>query len=165
MSKETFHPAADTRALRDAFGLFATGVAVITARDSDGSIGLTVNSLASVSLEPPLLLFSLALTCRSLERLAAVPSYAVNVLERRQEALSRRFSGRGVEKWTPDTEVLDGAHGAPILAGALAVFECRPFARHAAGDHEVFIGEVLRFEASETGEPLLFYGGGYRTIG
>jgi flavin reductase (DIM6/NTAB) family NADH-FMN oxidoreductase RutF len=164
MSKDTFHDAAETRALRDAFGRFATGVAVITARDSEGPMGLTVNSFASVSLAPPLLLFSVARTCRSLDRLSAAAGYAVNVLGRDQEALSNRFSGRGGEKWTPEIRVLQGSHGAPLLDGALAAFECRPFARHEAGDHLVFIGEVLRFEAADEGEPLLFYRGAYRGL-
>jgi flavin reductase (DIM6/NTAB) family NADH-FMN oxidoreductase RutF len=164
ISKETLHDASDQRALRDAFGRFATGVAIITARDADGPLGLTVNSLASASLAPPLLLFSVAKTCRSLERLVAAPSYGVNVLGREQEALSRRFSVQGTEKWTPDTASALGRHGAPLLSGALAVFECRPFARHEAGDHWIFIGEVLRFEASEDGAPLLFYRGRYGSL-
>jgi flavin reductase (DIM6/NTAB) family NADH-FMN oxidoreductase RutF len=164
MSKDTFHDAAETRALRDAFGRFATGVAVITARDAEGPMGLTVNSFASVSLAPPLILFSVARTCRSLDRLAAATSFAVNVLGRDQEAVSNRFSGRGGEKWTTETRILEGSHGAPLLEGAIAAFECRPFARHEAGDHVVFIGEVLRFETSGQGGPLLFYGGRYRTL-
>ena len=164
MSKDTFHDAAEMRALRDAFGRFATGVAVITARDAEGPMGLTVNSFASVSLAPPLLLFSVANSCRSLDRLAASASYAVNVLCRDQEALSNRFSTQGGEKWSAETRVLDGSHGAPLLEGAIAAFECRPFARHEAGDHVVFIGEVLRFETTGVGEPLLFYRGAYRGL-
>lgn len=164
MSKDTFHDAGETRALRDAFGRFATGIAVITARDGEGPMGLTVNSFASVSLAPPLLLFSVARTCRSLDRLAASQSFAVNVLSRDQEAVSSRFSGRGGEKWTAETRILEGSHGAPLIEGALAAFECRPFARHEAGDHLVFIGEVLRFETTGEGEPLLYYRGAYRGI-
>jgi len=165
MSKDTFHDAAESRALRDAFGRFATGVAVITARDDEGPLGLTVNSFASVSLAPPLLLFSVARTCRSLERLTAADSYAVNVLGSEQKNLSSRFSGQEGDKWAPDTRAFDGAHGAPLLAGALAAFECRPFATHEAGDHVVFIGEVLRFEAEGVGEPLVYYRGAYRALG
>lgn len=165
MSEDNFHNAGETRALRDAFGRFATGIAVVTARDAEGPMGLTVNSFASVSLTPPLLLFSVARTCRSLERLAAAGSFAVNVLRRDQEAVSGRFSGRGGEKWTAETKILEGSHGAPLIEGALAAFECRPFARHDAGDHLVFIGEVLRFETTGEGEPLLYYRGAYRGLG
>lgn len=164
MSKETLHSADEERALRDAFGRFATGIAVITARDEDGPLGLTVNSLASVSLAPPLLLFSVAKSCRSLERLSAAASFGINVLHQGQEAISRRFSGRGNEKWTPETEIIPGLHGAPLLAGSLVVFECRPFARHEAGDHWVFIGEVLRFEAADRRDPLLYFRGGYASL-
>ena len=164
MSKDTLHSAAETLALRDAFGRFATGVAVVTARDSEGLLGLPVNSFASASLSPPLLMFSISRKARCLDRLRAAPGFAVNVLGAHQQALSDRFSGRGPDKWNMDVETLQGAHGAPLLVEVLASFECRPYARHEAGDHMVFIGEVLRFETAGTGEPLLYYRGGYRAL-
>jgi len=155
--------AKDTKALRAALGRFATGVAVITARDADGPVGLTVNSFSSVSLEPPLVLFSVARTARSLTRLEKVDSYVVNILRHGQHELSSRFARAGVDKWAGAQPEI-GLNGAPVLLETLARFECRPYGRHDAGDHVIFIGEVTHFEAAEDGDPLLFYRGGYRSL-
>lgn len=155
--------ATDSLALRAALGRFATGVAVITARDLDGPIGLTVNSFSSVSLDPPLVLFSVARTAGSLKRLEGVETYVVNILRHDQHEISSRFARTGVDKWAGASHE-QGQSGAPVLAETLARFECRPYGRHDAGDHVIFIGEVMHFDAAEEGDPLLYYRGGYRAL-
>ncbi|MAS43872.1 MAG: hypothetical protein CML46_11750 [Rhodobacteraceae bacterium] len=162
------HPdrAADAEAadrLRRALGRFATGVTVITTRAPDGTaLGFTANSFNSVSLNPPLILWSLA---RKSERLGAyrgADSYAVNVLAAHQEGLARQFAGPAETRFR-DVDWREGLGGAPVLAGALAVFECAHEAVYPAGDHELFIGRVER--VTETpGDPLTFFGGGFFTL-
>lgn len=155
--------ATNSQALRAALGRFATGVAVITARDADGPIGLTVNSFSSVSLDPPLVLFSVARSAGSLKRLEGVETYVVNILRHGQHEVSRRFAQAGADKWAGASHQ-EGLSGAPVLAETLARFECKPYGRHDAGDHVIFIGEVIHFDAAEEGDPLLYYRGGYRAL-
>ncbi|HEX8963769.1 MAG TPA: flavin reductase family protein [Rhodocyclaceae bacterium] len=150
----------DPIALRNALGQYATGVAVVTTLDAAGRpAGLTVNSFASVSLDPPLVLWSLALTSACLPAFEACSHFAVNVLTAEQAALSNRFASVGIDRfdgvaWTP------GLGGVPVLDGAGAVFECCSEARHAGGDHTIFIGRVERFAHGEAA-PLLFHAGRY----
>src|SRR5687768_5449558 len=117
--------AIDPLAFRQALGQFAAGVAIITARADAKLIGLTVNSFNSVSLDPPLILFSVARTARSLSGLTAAPAFAVNILSREQESLSNLFARSHVDKWSVATHAV-GHYGAPLLCGALAHFECAP---------------------------------------
>ncbi|MEZ5615323.1 MAG: flavin reductase family protein [Rhodocyclaceae bacterium] len=153
----------DHRDLRDALGAFATGVAVVSACDADGrAIGLTVNSFNTVSLDPPLILWSLSLASPSLAAFRAASHFAVNVLAADQQVLSERFARRGADKfagldWQP------GLGGAPLLAGCCAALECRNEAQHAGGDHRIFIGRVERFGRCER-PPLIYHGGRYRTL-
>ncbi len=149
----------DTRDFRRALGQFATGVCIVTARDPAGEpTGLTVNSFASVSLEPPLVLWSLARTSSVFAAFDAAPHFAVNVLAADQLDLSNRFASPG-DRFT-GLEWEDGHHGLPLLRGCLANFECTVAARHEGGDHIIFIGEVARYDA-RPGEPLLYSGGRY----
>ena len=151
----------DGAAFRDCMGRFATGVAVVTTRTPDGEpLGMTVNSVASVSLVPPMVLFSLDRNALSLGGFLAAGRFAVNILGRDQAALSRRFANRSGEKWR-GVETEPGRNGCPLIAGALARIECRTTATHEGGDHIVFLGEVTATSVAAGGEPLLFYRGGY----
>lgn len=157
-------PAFDSRAFRQALGHFATGVAVVTARGPGGeAIGMTMTSFNSVSLEPPLVLFSVARTAWSLPAMLAADAYAVNVLDGAQARLSDRFARASTDKWASVAH-RSGAHGAPLIDGALAHFECAPWASHDGGDHVLFLARVLRFEAAGAGEPLIFFRGRYHRL-
>jgi 3-hydroxy-9,10-secoandrosta-1,3,5(10)-triene-9,17-dione monooxygenase reductase component len=150
----------DATEFRKALGSFATGVTIITARAPDGAkIGLTANSFNSVSLEPPLVLWSLANNAMSFDAFRAASHWAVHVLGAEQEDLSGRFARRGEDKFAGlDTD--DGEGGVPLLRGCAARFECRTVSQYQGGDHLIFIGEVLRFDRDETA-PLVFHGGKY----
>lgn len=151
----------DSRAFRDALGCFATGVAIITARRADGEPeGITVNSFASVSLDPPLVLFSLDRKARCADCMLSADHYAVHVLSADQAELSRAFATKGGVPW----EQFDwhaGMTGCPILPGALATLECAVHARHDGGDHVILVGKVLSLRHGE-GDPLLYFRGRYR---
>lgn len=151
------------RALRDALGAFATGVTVVTALDPEGrAIGMTVNSFNAVSLDPPLILWSLSLASPNLEAFRRAGRFAVNVLAEDQQALSERFAQRNSDKFA-GIDWRGGLGGTPLLAGCCAVLECRNEAQHAGGDHLIFIGRVERFARQERA-PLLFHGGRYRVL-
>lgn len=133
-----------TRHLRDALGTFATGVTIVTALDEAGQpTGLTVNSFASVSLNPPLVLWSLVNTSASAPAFRACTHFAINVLAADQLLLAQRFASRGVDRFK-NLPTVRGASGVPLLPGALAWFECRRHVEHEAGDHTIFIGYVER---------------------
>jgi flavin reductase (DIM6/NTAB) family NADH-FMN oxidoreductase RutF len=135
----------DPRAFRQALGQFATGVAVITAQAADGSaIGLTMSSFNSVSVDPPLVLFSIDRKAFSLTAMTEAEGYAVNILGRDQQHLSNKFARSLADKWTAVEHTL-GHTAAPLIAGALAHFECTPYARYDGGDHVIFVGEVGAF--------------------
>ncbi len=159
----TEHDPADTRKLRDAFGSFATGVTVVTGRGRDGTrVGLTANSLTSVSLDPPLLLFCPARTASALPALEASGRFAINVLASDQRAVADRFARRDVDRFA-DAE-WDDWDGLPILGGALANFACTLFADHDGGDHRVIIGRVERLRMNAVHDPLLYFRGAYRQV-
>lgn len=150
----------DPIALRNALGQYATGVAIVTALDGDRQpTGLTVNSFASVSLLPPLVLWSLTSSSACRPAFEACSHFAVNVLAVDQVAIANRFAMTGVDKfaglaWTP------GLGGAPRLENCCALFECRNESQHAGGDHIIFIGCVERFVHTEL-PPLIFHAGRY----
>lgn len=144
----------DARALRHALGAFATGVAVVTAMGPDGPHGLTVNSFASVSLDPPLVLWSLDRRSHSLRVFETAPSFAVHVLGAHQEALARLFARPGADRFTGLT-LESGLDGAPLLPDCVAAFECRRVAAHDGGDHVVFVGRIARYRSDER-PPLVF---------
>jgi len=164
MTRGPFEGGADTAALRSALGRFATGVTLATCCDRHGNpVGLTVNSFGALSLEPPLVQWALRAVSPALAAFEAAEHFAINVLTEAQVDLSRRFanpSERRFElgRWSP------GRCGAPVLAGALAVFECRRQAAERHGDHVLFIGEVLH-HAAHAGAPLLFHASRYRRLG
>lgn len=148
----------DKAVFRSALGRFATGVTVITTRDGQGSpVGVTANSFNSVSLEPPMVLWSLAKTSRSMKSFSEAEFFAVHVLASDQQALSNRFAARDTEKFR-DVDYQDEA--APLLNGCAAIFMCRTIYQYEGGDHIIFVGEVTQFRADEK-PPLLYLGGRY----
>jgi len=151
--------------LRRAFGMFATGVTIISAQHPvQGLVGMTVNSFTSVSLDPPLILFSLARTSYTVQPLLESPAFVVNILRDGQRALSHRFAHSGGEKWQ-GLSWRPAASGAPILAGCIAFFDCVHHAQYDGGDHLVLLGRVMAMEAEAEGEPLLYFHSRYRSIG
>lgn len=150
--------ARDSRHLRDCMGMFATGVSVVTTRSPDGGlVGLTVNSFGSLSLDPPLVLWSLDEGAGSVPAFVAATHFAVNVLSAGQLPLALRFSRPGRHRFAGLT-VHAGLGGAPLIAGALAWFECETRAHYRHGDHLLFIGEVGRC-ARAPGTALVFQQG------
>ena len=148
---------------RTALGMFATGVTIVTARTADGEwVGLTANSFNSVSLDPPLVLWSLSRAAASMPAFQAGSHYAINVLGADQQALALRFASKGVDRFA-EVEFEEGAGGAPILAGAAATFECFNRSRYEEGDHVIFVGEVERCTRREGASPLLYHGGKFYT--
>ena len=143
--------------------MFATGVTVVTARGADGQlVGLTANSFNSVSMAPPLVLWSLALVSASLPVFATGAHYAISVLAADQVALAEQFAARGVDRWA-GVKHHPGISGAPLLAGAAATFECFNRSRHEEGDHVIFVGEVERCSHRTGASPLLYHGGRFYT--
>ncbi|MBM3518121.1 MAG: flavin reductase family protein [Alphaproteobacteria bacterium] len=156
----------DRRVLREALGCFATGVTLITGRHpgSGALLGVTASSFNSVSLDPPLVLFSLGRHLRSFTGFLACDRYAVNVLAASQRELSDRFASATLtEKWSGVPHELSPG-GCPILTAAVAAFDCRAWARHEGGDHVIFIAEVERLFARPAHHPLVFYRGDYRSL-
>ncbi|TCT06167.1 flavin reductase family protein [Aquabacter spiritensis] len=154
----------DPRAFRQALGRFATGVAIVTAGTPDGTVvGMTMSSFNSVSLDPPLVLFSVARTAHSLPAMRAATGFGINILAQDQQHLSNRFARALADKWQ-EVEHRRGGNDAPLLDGAIAHFECAPYARHDGGDHEIFLARVLRFSTAQEGEPLIFFGGRYHAL-
>lgn len=150
----------DPLELRRTLGAFATGVTIVTTWDSQrGAVGLTVNSFASVSLDPPLVLWSLSRNSPSLGVFESAEHFTINVLGAEQRALSDRFARSLPDKFA-GVRWRAGAGGAPVLDGCVASFECRTHQRVDGGDHVIFIGRVERFSRGG-GEPLLFVGGRY----
>jgi flavin reductase (DIM6/NTAB) family NADH-FMN oxidoreductase RutF len=154
----------DIKALRSALGSYATGVAVVSARSADGeTIGLTVNSFASVSLDPPLVLWSLALSSPNIDAFKASSHYAVNILAADQTDISQQFASRQLDKFA-GLECCEGLGGAPLLPRCCAWFECRNTAQYPGGDHVILLGHVERFAVDAARAPLLFHGGRYAEL-
>jgi flavin reductase (DIM6/NTAB) family NADH-FMN oxidoreductase RutF len=148
---------------REALGMFATGVTIVTARAADGSlVGLTANSFNSVSLAPPLVLWSLARGAASMAALSTGSHYAINILAASQKDLAERFAAKDVDRWA-DVAFSEGVGGAPVLVGAAASFECFNRSRYDEGDHVIFVGEVERCTHNPGASPLLFHGGRFYT--
>ena len=144
--------------LRDALGRFATGVTVVTAVGPRGPLGITANSFASLSLDPPLVLWSPARRSSRLPVFEAASHFAVHVLARDQQELAAHFAALG--DMPADRAVEPGLGGVPLFHGCAARFECRHAARFDGGDHLICVGEVLRFAASDAA-PLVFHRGAY----
>ena len=148
---------------RASLGMFATGVTVVTARAPDGTlVGLTANSFNSVSLSPPLVLWSLAHHAGSMALFRSGSHYAINVLAADQRLLAERFARRGIDRFE-GTAWRPGLTGAPVIDGAVAVFECSHHGQHEAGDHIVFVGRVAHCRRRVGVAPLVFHGGRFFT--
>ncbi len=160
-------PTFDPRALRRAWGQFATGVTVVTVRHGDGARGMTANSFTSISLDPPLVMVSVAHRARTHSLIEASGRFAVSVLSVAHQAWADRFAGRQGERQSDFSDVPHRLtpDGLPLIDGALAHFVCRVVAVYPAGDHSIFLAEVDQFETHPGPDPLVFFGGLYRTLG
>ena len=151
------------RALRDCLGNFATGVAVITTLGDEGrGVGLTVNSLTSLSLDPPLVLWCLDRQSECTELFATGRHFAVNILAAGQELLARRFSDEAKDRFK-DVPILDGAGGPPLIKGAVSILECTVTAVEDGGDHLIIVARVRRCHDRQ-GPALIFHKGSFKAI-
>ena len=150
----------DSREFRDALGQFATGVTVITTRDADGQpVGMTANSFSSLSLEPPLVLWSIAKTSSNYAVFAEANHFAIHVMNKQQKDLSGQFARKDIDRFEGvDIETNDA--GTPLLTDFLSRFECTTEHRYDGGDHSILVGRVQAL-ASKEGEPLMFFRGGF----
>jgi len=153
----------ESKDFREALGRFATGVTIVTAADPEGApVGVTVSSYNSVSLDPPLVLWSLAKTSRSLDAFKEAKAYVIHVLGRHQQELALRFAKAGADKFS-GLEVGRNGEGAPLITDCAAHFECTPVHMYDGGDHVIFVGEVLRFDKRDVA-PLLFHRGQFAGV-
>ena len=142
-----------------ALSMFATGVTIVTARTASGALmGLTANSFNSVSLSPPLVLWSLSKAASTLAAFSTGSHYAINILGADQQDLAKRFAAQGADRFA-GVDFTEGMQGAPLLNGAVASFECFNRSRYEEGDHVIFVGEVEHCNHIADASPLLFHGG------
>ncbi|WP_340314920.1 flavin reductase family protein [Rhizorhabdus argentea] len=155
-------PTIDIKEFRKALGAFATGVTIITTRDADGvDRGLTVNSFNSLSLDPPMVLWSLSKTSSAHGAFAKAAHWAVHVLANEQEELGVRFASKREDRFD-GLPIERSESGIPLLLGCSARFECRKSFQYDGGDHVLFVGEVTDFQ-HERRTPLVFHGGTFST--
>jgi flavin reductase (DIM6/NTAB) family NADH-FMN oxidoreductase RutF len=156
-----------SKEFRSTVGAFATGVTVITTKGEEHAYGMTANAFSSLSLDPPLVLVCVISGSEGSDHIAANECFAVNILAASQEPLSRYFASRdrprGGDAFSEVPHRVS-ATGSPILEGAIGYLDCRLHASHDAGDHLIFIGEVLEIGHDPEGQPLLFHGGKYQLI-
>jgi flavin reductase (DIM6/NTAB) family NADH-FMN oxidoreductase RutF len=153
---------------RATVGSFATGVTVVTTRGDEHAYGMTANAFTSVSLDPPLVLVCVMANSEGARHIEQNGCFAVNILHAEQEPLSRYFASR--DRPRGRDAFLEVAHrtaasGSPILDGAIGYLDCRLHSDHEAGDHQIYIGEVLEIGLNPEGEPLVFHGGQYKLVG
>ncbi len=158
----TFKPdRTNTRALRDAFGRFASGVTIVTASSKDGPVGITASSFSSLSLDPPLVLWSPDAGSYRFPYFEAATHFAIHVLGAEQIALCEGFAKSPFA--FDDADLAFNAEGVPLINGCLARFECRQTAIYPGGDHKIVVGEVLEAEMRE-GDSLAFFAGQLRAL-
>ena len=164
--RSTTHSAAiEPKLFRQLLGCFPTGVAVITTTTPEGRpVGLTCNSFSSVSLEPPLVLFSLRKASSLVTTFSESEAFAINILSQRQDVLSSRFASSKIADKFEGIEWRSGPLHMPIIDDCLASFECTVHARHDAGDHYIFIGEVKHMHEGSADHALVFYKGAYMML-
>jgi len=151
------------REFRDALGMFATGVTIVTASGPDGvPVGLTASSFNSVALTPPLVLWSMAHQTSSMPVFAQCTHYAIHVLTVQQRALAERFATRGIDRWA-GVAWQPSAQGVPLIEGVAAVFECANRSQYVEGDHTIFVGQVEHCSHRPDASPLLYHGGMFYT--
>jgi flavin reductase (DIM6/NTAB) family NADH-FMN oxidoreductase RutF len=152
----------DSRSFRKALGCFATGVTVVAAKDEAGKpVGVTISSFASLSLEPPLILFCLGSGTSNVETFQKASHFSVNILRDDQRELSIRFASRMPDKWSEVEYSLGEASGAPVISHCLAILECALEKQYVEGDHVLLIGRVLNLDYDPGGQPLLYFRGNY----
>lgn len=160
----TSDQAIDPRALREVLGQFATGVTVVTTVGDGGApVGLAANSFASVSLDPPLVVWSIGLKAPSLGAFRNHSSFAINIMCDQSKDLALNFARPSDDKFA-GVDWYSGVDGVPVLADAAAVIQCRTETRIPGGDHEIYLGRVLEFHRTEK-SPLLFHQGSFATLG
>ena len=160
---ESFTPGPDlSRALRDAFGQFATGVTLVTTRWQGEPVAMVANSFASVSLDPPLLLWCPARAARRFAAFAEADEFAIHVLGAGQQGVIARFA-RADAGFDPAGFDMTGG-GVPLLDSCVARFECATWARHDGGDHLILVGQVRRASFGRSEPPLVFHHGSYGTF-
>lgn len=154
----------DGRELRNALGRFATGVTIVTATTDDKrAMGMTANSFSSVSLDPPLVLWSLQNTSDVYSVFASPRYFNINVLSTEQQGLSNQYARKEQHELEP-ADYRSGKYGAPVIRHALVTFECELETTHEGGDHLIIVGRVREMHERPSGEPLLFYCGRYREM-
>ena len=154
----------DSRELRNALGRFATGVCLITAVDEhQRSLALTANSFSSVSLDPPLVQWSLQNKSDVYDVFATPRYFAINILSSEQQDHSNHYAKKGEHELASE-HYISGKYGAPIIRDSLVSFECELHATHEGGDHLIIVGRVLDLQQRPGDEPLLFFSGGYREL-
>jgi flavin reductase (DIM6/NTAB) family NADH-FMN oxidoreductase RutF len=153
----------NSREFRGALGQFPTGICVLTCNNAGENHWMTISSFNALSLDPPLVLFSIDRKAFSLPHWEQATGFAINILAENQREMSNRFA-RARSKKGEGVRFGTGIAGAPLLPGAVAVFECAPWAQHDGGDHVLFIAEVKRFTINEDRAPLVFSKGRYGSL-
>jgi len=154
----------DGRVLRNALGRFATGVTIVTAIAKDErAMGMTANSFSSVSLDPPLVLWSLQNNSDVYDVFSGPRYFAINILSTEQQALSNQYAKKGQHE-LESADYRLGKYGAPVIRPALVTFECELETTYPGGDHLIIVGRVREMQERPSGEPLLFYCGRYREV-
>lgn len=157
-------PAADTLALRTALGQFATGVCIVASppvADEAHPFAITVNSFASVSLDPPMVLWSVQKASATYELWLETPQFGISVLSAAQGPLCEQFAVRGNHAMTDAEQYAMSPNGSPLIPGAVATFDCRVNTIHDAGDHKIIVADVLGFAHDESRQPLIYVRGGF----
>jgi flavin reductase (DIM6/NTAB) family NADH-FMN oxidoreductase RutF len=156
-------PSFSSSDFRAALGMFATGVTIVTARTPAGTlVGLTANSFNSVSMSPPLVLWSLGTSATSMEAFSTGSHYAIHILSAEQKDLAAQFASKTADRWQGVAHTLSPS-GVPLLPGCVARFECFNRSRYQEGDHVIFVGEVEHCTAQAGSVPLLYHGGKFYT--
>lgn len=156
----------DSRAFRHALGHFPTGVAIVTTRTPEGRpVGLTINSFSSLSLEPPLIMWSLANQSPSLNVFENCNYFAINVISQAQVDAALGFANPKIEDKFALVSHMDGEEGVPLLDNCVATFVCKNYRQHEGGDHTLFIGRVVRHSTITEHEPAVFHRGQFTRLG
>ena len=152
---------------RRALGRFATGVTVVTTGSLEDFHGMTANAFASVSLDPPLVLVAVDRKARTCRRIPRFRAFGVNILKEDQDDLSDQFAGRrgSQDDPPPALRLFTAVSGTPLLAGTAAQLDCALYQSHEAGDHIIFVGQVLEARWDDQARPLLFFGSRYHQLG
>ena len=154
----------DTKALRNALGCYPTGIAIVTCRNAEGrAVGLTINSFASLSLDPPLVLWSLVNRSPSLQAFSQCDHFGINVLAAGQAELARFFATSAVADKFAHAQSFDSPEGTPLIPASLASFVCSREQFQAGGDHTLFVGRVLRYYTGG-GDPVVFHRGQFTQL-